>query len=87
MFIVNDPGPWQYFINRSDNVGKPLMEVKQKYLKEQMLFEQQQYQMYMNWLQMQGKGIPSPSMTPQVELLTESGQAMVTQDGQNLILT
>jgi hypothetical protein len=40
MFIVNDPGPWQYYVNRIDNKGLPLMEVKDKYLREQLLFEQ-----------------------------------------------
>jgi hypothetical protein len=39
MFIVNHPGPWQSYLNRPDNVGKPLMEVKDKYLQEQLLFE------------------------------------------------
>ena len=39
MFIVNHPGPWQSYLNRPDNVGKPLMEVRDKYLQEQLLFE------------------------------------------------
>ena len=39
MFIVNHPGPWQSYLNRPDNIGKPLMEVKDKYLQEQLLFE------------------------------------------------
>ena len=38
-FVVNDPGPWQYFTNRRDNVGLSLMEVRNKYLHEQLLFE------------------------------------------------
>ena len=24
MFLVNDPGPWQYYINRVDNIPRPL---------------------------------------------------------------
>jgi hypothetical protein len=39
MFIVNHPGPWQSYLNRPDNIGKPLMEVKDRYLQEQLLFE------------------------------------------------
>jgi len=39
MFIVNHPGPWQSYLNRPDNVGKSLMEVRDKYLQEQLLFE------------------------------------------------
>jgi len=47
-FVANHPGPWQYFINRSDNVGRPLMEVRDKYLQEQLLFEN-----YMSFVQQQ----------------------------------
>ena len=36
---INDPGPWQWFIKRMDNVGLPLMEQKRKYMHEQLLFE------------------------------------------------
>ncbi len=41
MFLPNNPGLWQHYINRQDNVGLPIMKVKDKYMKEQMLFEQQ----------------------------------------------
>lgn len=41
MFISNNPGPWQYYVNRQDNVGLSIMEVKDKYMREQLLFEQQ----------------------------------------------
>jgi hypothetical protein len=40
MFIVNHPGPWQHYVNRPDNKGLNIMEVKSKYLQEQLLFEQ-----------------------------------------------
>ena len=33
------PGTWQSFLKRKDNIGLSIMEVKQKYLKEQLLFE------------------------------------------------
>ena len=41
MSISNNPGPWQYYVNRQDNVGLSIMEVKDKYMREQLLFEQQ----------------------------------------------
>jgi hypothetical protein len=41
MFLPNNPGLWQHYINRQDNVGLPIMKVKDKYMKEQLLFEQQ----------------------------------------------
>lgn len=87
MFIINDPGPWQYYHHRQDNIGLNTGQLKQKYLTEQMLFEQQQYEAYTNWLQGQGKGILSPEQTPQVELVTQNGQVLQTQNGQDLILT
>jgi hypothetical protein len=60
MFITENPGPWQYYVNRPDNVGLPLMEIKDKYMREQLLFEQYQYNQYINyqnWLSSQGGGM------------------------------
>jgi hypothetical protein len=53
MLITNDPGPWQYYVNRPENIGLHIMEVKDKYMREQLLFEQnlnfiQQQQMIMS---------------------------------------
>ena len=89
MFIIVDPGPWQYYHHRPDNFGLNTGQLKQKYLHEQMLFEQQQFEAYTNWLQGQGKGLTAggPESTPQVELVTQNGQVLQTQNGQDLILT
>jgi hypothetical protein len=60
MLITNDPGPWQYYVNRPDNVGLPLMEIKDKYMREQLIFEQYQYNQYINyqnWISSQGGGM------------------------------
>ena len=62
MFIPNDPGPWQYYVNRQDNVGLHIMEVKDKYMREQLLFEQQMnfiYQQQMIMSQASSGGGPS----------------------------
>jgi hypothetical protein len=59
--FINDPGPWQYYVNQPDNVGLSLMDIKDKYMREQLLFEQYQYNQYINyqnWLSTQGGGIP-----------------------------
>ena len=40
MFLVNNPGPWQYYLTRPDNKGLSLIEIKNKYMREQLLFEQ-----------------------------------------------
>lgn len=86
MFIIVDPGPWQYYHHRPDNIGLNTNQLKQKYLHEQMLFEQQQYEAYINWLQVQGKGILGPELTSQVELTTQEGQVLQTENGQDLII-
>lgn len=43
---IYDPGPWKAFVDRRDNKGLPLMEVRKKYMEEQLLFEN-----YMSHLQ------------------------------------
>jgi hypothetical protein len=40
MYASNPPGSWQDFSKRLDNIGLPLMEVRSKYLKEQLLYEE-----------------------------------------------
>jgi len=32
--MIHEVGSWQHFVKRQDNLGLPIMEVKQKYLKE-----------------------------------------------------
>jgi hypothetical protein len=39
MFHISNPGPWQLYVNRPDNKGLSIMEIRDKYLKEQLLFE------------------------------------------------
>lgn len=39
MLPVNPPGPWQYFTERVDNRGLSTVKIREKYLKEQLLFE------------------------------------------------
>jgi hypothetical protein len=65
MYLSNPPGSWQHFVKRQDNVGLPLMEVRAKYLREQLMYEdfisytvQQQRQQA---LQNQGKGKKEPT--------------------------
>jgi len=40
MYASNPPGNWQHFTKRQDNVGLSLMEVRSKYLKEQLMYEE-----------------------------------------------
>ena len=41
MTLYDHPGPWHYYLKRPDNKGLHIMQIKQKYLQEQLLFEQQ----------------------------------------------
>ena len=36
---IHQPGPWTQYLNKKENAGVPLMEVRKKYLKEQALYE------------------------------------------------
>jgi surface protein len=36
---IYQPEPWLQYVKRKENVGAPLMEVRKKYLEEQLLFE------------------------------------------------
>ena len=36
---IYQPEPWLQYLNRKENIGVPLMEVRKKYMKEQLLFE------------------------------------------------
>lgn len=67
MFIVNHPGPWQSYLNRPDNAGKSLMEVRDKYLQEQLLFENYMsfiHQQQMMMANASGGGGPLPTVDP-----------------------
>jgi hypothetical protein len=81
MFLTNPPGPWQSYLNRPDNKGLSLMEVKNKYMQEQLLFEnymsfQMQQQMLMS--QQSSGGGPSPSTISPVIIVDADAQAFIT---------
>jgi hypothetical protein len=84
MFIVNHPGPWQSYLNRPDNKGLSLMEVKNRYMQEQLLFEnymsfQMQQQMLMS--QQSSGGGPSPSTASSLIIVDPNAQAFITAAG------
>ena len=84
MFFVNDPGPWQSFILRGDNVGKPINEVTQKYLHEQLQFDnfismQQQLQAQ----QFQNKGSLTSEINNYITSIAFGGDELETISGFN----
>jgi hypothetical protein len=89
IFSVEDPGPWQYFAQRPDNIGLPVQVVSEKYLVEQLMFADQysQFLAYQNWLQGQPSGETPLSATPQQEIVTENGVALITQNGEYIVTT
>lgn len=98
MYLTEGPGPWQAFLKRPDNVGLSIMEAKQKYLNEQLIFEEQ-----MSYLQLwntqntirptapgaSAAGGPPPSegpaSTPEKEILTEDERAILAEDGTYIV--
>jgi hypothetical protein len=87
IFSVEDPGPWQYFAQRPDNIGLPVQVVSEKYLVEQLMFADQysQFLAYQNWLQGQPSGETPLSATPQQEIVTENGVALITETGEYIV--
>jgi hypothetical protein len=84
MFLINDPGPWQNFVLRGDNIGRPINEVTQKYLHEQLQFEnfismQQQLQLQ----QFQNKGIDTTEISNYITSVNFGGDELTTISGFN----
>lgn len=94
MYLTEGPGPWQAFLKRPDNIGLSIIEAKQKYLQEQLLFEQQiSYLQLWNSLSPTAPGAgpggggrkkETPATTPAEELLTENNEVLLTEDGFDL---
>ncbi len=86
-FTAQDPGPWQSFVMRPDNIGLPIQIMTDKYLTEQLIFMDQYntFIAYQNWLQVQGSGDPNIAATPQSEIVTETGAALVTETGEYIV--
>jgi len=89
VFTIQDPGPWQSFMMRPDNIGLPVQIVTDKYLTEQLMFMDQynNFIAYQNWLQVQGAGEQTPENTPEQEIVTEAGVALVTETGEYIVTT
>lgn len=84
MFFVNDPGPWPSFVLRGDNVGRPINEVTQKYLNEQLQFDnfismQQQLQAQ----QFQNKGFLETEINNYITSINFGGDELTTISGFN----
>ena len=88
-FTAQDPGPWQLFVTRPDNIGLPIQIVTDKYLTEQLIFMDQYntFIAYQNWLNVQGAGEQTPENTPEQEIVTEAGVALVTETGEYIVTT
>ncbi len=57
MIPINDPGPWQHFVKRQDNLGMPIEVVTRKYLSESFRFQD-----YMQALMAQVNNVANPSI-------------------------
>jgi len=66
---IDHPGHWQHFVLRNDNKGLTNEQIHQKYLKEQLLFENyisfvQQQQLLMSNAASGGGPLPSSTLSP-----------------------
>ena len=68
--IQLDPGPWQQYIKRADNIGLPLHEVSKKYMMESNLYATQLFEALqqsstdVSDANSAGGSAPSPTPTP-----------------------
>ena len=83
---IYQPEPWAQYLKKKENIGVPIMEVRKKYMEEQLLFEN-----YISSIQQLNvlspssgvSGGPSPSVSPPpspsspfvdvVDILTQNG--------------
>lgn len=60
MNLIHDPGPWQFYLQKHQNSGAPLLEIKRMYLAEQAVFYQQAMQLQSAMESAQGSGGGQP---------------------------
>lgn len=60
MNLIHDPGPWQFYLQKHQNSGVPLLEIKRMYLAEQAVFYQQAMQLQSAMETAQGNGGGQP---------------------------
>ena len=89
IFTASHPGSWKEFMSRPANKDLPIMEARQKYLREQLEYENQ-LSTYLSWnrrntAQGTARQVSNPAPTPEVEMLTEGGDEMITEDNFNII--
>jgi hypothetical protein len=84
MIHIPHPGHWLHFIKRNDNRGLSIELIRQKYVKEQFLFEQ-----YMGFIQYQkvlGGGGVEHSTTQSSYLLQEDGGFLLQENSFKIII-
>jgi len=72
MHLTNDPGLWQQFINRPDNVGRSITETTQKYITEINAYESTLASMGGDAGAGGGTAPPQPSCTTQISFDTNN---------------
>ena len=85
-YITHHPGNWKTFLKLKENSRLSLLEIKQKYLKQQYLFETS-YVIFQQQV-LHGKtqgGKKKNQETPEIELITQNSEFIITQDGKLLI--
>jgi hypothetical protein len=75
MYITKDPGSWQQYVKRADNIGIPLHELSKKYTMESNMYVQQMLMEAQNAQQQSQQSVataggvaPTPSVTPSISI-------------------
>jgi hypothetical protein len=81
---IDHPGHWLHFIKRNDNRGLTIESMRQKYVKEQFLFEQ-----YIGFIEYQkaiGGGGDGRNNIHTFYLLQENNGSLLQENGFNIII-
>jgi len=85
-YKLSPPGSWVSFLKLKENQNVPILEVKRRYIKQQLLFENAYiaYQQAIFHNKVQG-GKKEDEENPEVEILTENSEFILSEDGKFLI--
>ena len=80
-YKINPPRDWQSFLKLKENQNLPILEVKRRYIKQQLLFENAYIAYQQSILHNKVQGGKKDTETPGIELITENEKFNLAEDG------
>jgi len=80
-YKINPPRDWQSFLKLKENQNLPILEVKRRYIKQQLLFENAYIAYQQSILHNKVQGGKKDTETPEIELVTENEEFILAEDG------